>query len=93
VSRREISPLRLPHYRENWYIDAYYHLRDDIRCSSLGSVQYVQYLEIEALEIDNAESLSALDSGYGIFAGREVYWAGAGIRRSMLSHAWPANQC
>lgn len=74
VSRREISPLRLTHYRENWYIDACFHLRDDIRCSSLGSVQSVQNLEIEALEIDDAES-SALDSGYGIFAGREVYWA------------------
>lgn len=75
VSRREISPQRLTHYRENWYIDAYCHLRDDIRCFSLGSVQSVQLLKAEAVEIDDAELSSVLDSGYGIFAGREVNWA------------------
>lgn len=89
VSRREISPQRLTHYRENWYIDAFCHLRNDIRCFSLGSVQSVQLLDVDAVEIDDAELASVLDSGYGIFAGREVNWAElmfSGGRARWVSH-------
>ena len=31
VSDREISPQRLIHYRGNWYLDAWCHLRNDLR--------------------------------------------------------------
>jgi predicted DNA-binding transcriptional regulator YafY len=31
TSQREISPQRLTHYRDNWYLDAWCHLRDELR--------------------------------------------------------------
>ena len=32
-NEREISPQRLVHYRDNWYLDAWCHLREGLRCS------------------------------------------------------------
>lgn len=31
TSEREVSPQRLIHYRDNWYLDAWCHLRDGLR--------------------------------------------------------------
>src|SRR5207245_1871380 len=30
-TERQISPQRLVHYRDNWYVDAWCHLRNDLR--------------------------------------------------------------
>ncbi len=35
VTEREVSPQRLVHYRNNWYLDAWCHLRNDIRSFAL----------------------------------------------------------
>ena len=34
TTEREVSPQRLIHYRENWYLDAWCHLRDELRSFS-----------------------------------------------------------
>jgi predicted DNA-binding transcriptional regulator YafY len=39
TTEREVSPQRLVYYRENWYLDAWCHLRNDIRNFSLDSIQ------------------------------------------------------
>ena len=35
MTDRQVSPQRLVHYRDNWYLDAYCHLREDIRSFSM----------------------------------------------------------
>jgi predicted DNA-binding transcriptional regulator YafY len=35
---REVSPQRLVHYRDNWYLDAWCHLRDDLRNFSIDAI-------------------------------------------------------
>jgi predicted DNA-binding transcriptional regulator YafY len=75
ISQREISPQRLNHYQENWYLDAWCHLRKDIRRFSLDSLRAVRITAEPALDIPNAELCITLDSGYGIFSGHELQWA------------------
>src|SRR5207237_1305000 len=37
VTEREVSPQRLVHYRNNWYLDGWCHLRNDIRSFARGA--------------------------------------------------------
>ena len=39
--RREVSPQRLNYYRENWYLDAWCHLRNELRSFGLDAIQGV----------------------------------------------------
>lgn len=73
--QREVSPQRLIHYRDNWYLDAWCHLRHALRSFSVDAIQQVQVLDRLAIDVDDGELDAALGSGYGIFAGRDVQWA------------------
>ena len=75
ASQREVSPQRLIHYRDNWYLDAWCHLRNALRSFSVDAVQRVRVLDSAAIEIADTELDAVLGSGYGIFAGKEVQWA------------------
>ena len=72
---REVSPQRLIHYRDNWYLDAWCHLRRALRSFSVDAIQNVQVLAKPAIEVPDAELDAVLGSGYGIFAGKRVVWA------------------
>jgi predicted DNA-binding transcriptional regulator YafY len=37
-TEREVSPQRLVHYRDNWYLDAWCHLREDVRSFSIDAI-------------------------------------------------------
>lgn len=73
--RREISPQRLNYYQENWYVDAWCHLRDDVRRFALDSFRAVSSTDEAAKEVPDDELQATLDSGYGIFSGATVLWA------------------
>jgi predicted DNA-binding transcriptional regulator YafY len=75
ASKREVSPQRLIHYRDNWYLDAWCHLRNALRSFSVDAVQRVQVLDTEAIDVPDADLDDVLGSGYGIFAGKDVQWA------------------
>jgi predicted DNA-binding transcriptional regulator YafY len=75
-SRRELSPQRLVHYRDNWYLDAWCHLRQALRSFSVDAIGQVQVLDRACTEVADTELDAVLGAGYGIFAGREVKWAG-----------------
>ena len=74
-SEREVSPQRLIHYRDNWYLDAWCHLRGALRSFSVDAVTQVQVLERRALDMPERELDEGLGAGYGIFGGRDVKWA------------------
>jgi len=74
-TERDISPQRLVHYRDNWYVDAWCHLREDLRSFSVDAMQDAQLLDARAKEVPKRELDAFLQSGYGIFSGREVTWA------------------
>jgi predicted DNA-binding transcriptional regulator YafY len=74
-TEREISPQRLVHYKDNWYVDAYCHLREDLRSFAVDAIRAAELREARAKEIPAKELDEHLGAGYGIFAGRKVEWA------------------
>jgi predicted DNA-binding transcriptional regulator YafY len=74
-TEREVSPQRLVHYRDNWYLDAYCHLRNDLRSFAVDAIRDAVLTDAPAKEVRAAELDEYLGSGYGIFAGRDVEWA------------------
>jgi predicted DNA-binding transcriptional regulator YafY len=75
TTEREVSPQQLVFYRDNWYLVAWCHLRRDVRSFAVDAIQRVEVLETPAREVPATDLAELLDSGYGIFAGREVTWA------------------
>ena len=73
--RREVSPQRLIHYRDNWYLDGWCHLRRGLRSFSVDAMREVQVLDTAAIEVADTELDEVLGAGYGIFAGKKVQWA------------------
>ena len=73
--RREVSPQRLNYYRENWYLDAWCHLRNELRSFGLDAVKGVWLGSESAQEVAEGELAAVLDAGYGIFSGKDIQWA------------------
>jgi len=90
VQAREVSPQRLIHYRDNWYLDAWCHLRNSLRSFAVDAVRSAQVLDRPAIDVAEAELDAVLGAGYGIFAGREVRWAT--LRFSAQRARWVADE-
>lgn len=75
TSEREVSPQRLVHYRENWYLDAWCHLRNGLRSFAVDGIRRAEILEQPAREVPEKTLDAMLGSGYGIFSGRKLAWA------------------
>ncbi len=75
VQAREVSPQRLIHYRDNWYLDAWCHWRNALRSFAVDAVLAAQVMDRAAIDVAEAELDAVLGAGYGIFAGRDVQWA------------------
>ncbi len=67
---REVSPQRLVHYRDNWYLDAWCHLRDGLRCFAIESIHEATLLDATARNIPETTLDEELGSSYGIFTGK-----------------------
>jgi predicted DNA-binding transcriptional regulator YafY len=72
---REVSPQRLIHYRDNWYLDAWCHVKRGLRSFAVDAIQAARVLDRKALDVAESELDAVLGAGYGIFAGRKVQWA------------------
>ena len=69
-TQRDISPQRLVHYRDNWYVDAYCHLRERISTFSVDAITRVKTLSEAAVDITDDDLNNTLTSSYGIFSGK-----------------------
>jgi predicted DNA-binding transcriptional regulator YafY len=74
-SRRVVSPQRLTHYRNTWYLDAWCHASDGLRRFALDAVRDATLLDKRAKEVAMATVRAELDGGYGVFAGSQLQWA------------------
>jgi predicted DNA-binding transcriptional regulator YafY len=74
-SERVLSPQRLLHYRNTWYLDAWCHASAGLRRFALDAVRSAKILDEPARELPMAEVEEALDQGYGIFGGVHLRWA------------------
>ena len=70
TSEREVSPQQLVHYRDNWYLDAWCHEREDLRTFALDAIKGARVLEQAALEVNPDKMHEHYESAYGIFSGK-----------------------
>jgi predicted DNA-binding transcriptional regulator YafY len=70
TTSREVSPQRLIFYRDNWYLDAYCHLRKALRSFALDGVRKAELLNKRAEEISEKELQENFAESYGIFSGK-----------------------
>ncbi|MGQ0384891.1 MAG: helix-turn-helix transcriptional regulator [Gammaproteobacteria bacterium] len=72
VTERTVSPQRLVHYRCNWYLDAWCHLRRDLRVFSVDAIRAATVRGEAARAVADADLDGVLGAGYGIFAGAKT---------------------
>ena len=69
TSQREISPQRLTHYRDNWYLDAFCHVRKDLRSFAVERISDAKVLKSKCHDVPEKQLDAHFASAYGIFAG------------------------
>ncbi|HEY6643101.1 helix-turn-helix transcriptional regulator [Povalibacter sp.] len=69
-TERTVSPQRLTHYRESWYLDAWDESRDALRSFSIDRIGRCVVLEARALDLDAVQLDTHYASAYGIFGGQ-----------------------
>lgn len=75
VGEREVSPQRLVHYRNTWYLDAWCHKSEALRRFALDAVEQATLIEVKAKEVPLKQVENEMDGGYGIYAGAIPQWA------------------
>jgi predicted DNA-binding transcriptional regulator YafY len=75
VSERDVSPQRLVHYRNTWYLDAWCHSREKVLRFALDAIEAATPLDTKAKEIPLKQVQAEMDGGFGIFAGEKRQWA------------------
>jgi predicted DNA-binding transcriptional regulator YafY len=75
VSERDVSPQRLVHYRNTWYLDAWCHTREKLLRFALDAIERADSLDTKAKDVALKTVEAELDGGYGIFAGGDPQWA------------------
>lgn len=69
ASERTVSPQRLTHYRDNWYLDAWCHASRGPRRFALDRINRPRVLDQPARELDQEAMERHFGAGYGIFGG------------------------
>jgi len=69
TTERAVSPQRLVYYRDNWYLDAFCHLRQGLRSFSVDRIHPVESLPEPAVDLDDDVLDAHYAAAYGIFAG------------------------
>ena len=74
-SSRVVSPQRLIHYRDNWYLDAYCHEKNALRSFAVERITAAKVLPQRCRDIPDIQLKAHYASSYGIFAGEPEHIA------------------
>lgn len=74
-SQREVSPQQLLHYRGNWYLIAWCHMRKATRSFAMDAIESATTTIKAARELSKKDVEQFVGKGYGIFSGQSVQWA------------------
>ena len=95
-TQRLISPQTLIHYRENWYVDAWCHLRNSLRTFHLSRITQTTLSKAKRKVIDKQQLQEHFADAYGIFSGKAKYTAklrfDAIIAREIATQQWHPEQ-
>ncbi len=96
ITERTLSPQRLVHYRDNWYVDAWCHLRKQLRTFSIDRIEYSRMENSGAIEIEQAVLKEHYASAYGIFSGKPnkiaILKFSQGIAKWVAEEQWHPEQ-
>ncbi|MBU3613284.1 YafY family transcriptional regulator [Polynucleobacter sp. Latsch14-2] len=70
TTSREVSPQRLIFYRDNWYLDAYCHMRKGLRSFAIDGIRKAELLNKKAEETSEKDLHENFAESYGIFSGK-----------------------
>ncbi|MET0290597.1 MAG: YafY family protein [Pseudoxanthomonas sp.] len=95
-TKRTVSPQRITHYRDNWYLDAWDHGREALRSFAVDRVGNARVLDDAASDLGREELSQHLASSYGIFSGEPKGWAtivfSAKAARWVADEQWHSKQ-
>lgn len=95
-SQRSVSPQRLTYYRDNWYLDAFCHMREGLRTFAVDAIREVSTSKIDYLRIPADQLDQHYNSAYGIFSGLPSHTAtlifSAKAARWVANERWHAQQ-
>ena len=74
-TERTVSPQRLVHWRNTWYLDAWCHDSDALRRFALDAIGEAELVDDPAKDVPVPTIEAELDGGYGVFSGGRVQWA------------------
>jgi predicted DNA-binding transcriptional regulator YafY len=69
-SERTVSPQRVTHYRESWYLDAWDEGKRALRCFAIDRILRATPLDRKAVDVGDVELDAHYASSYGIFGGQ-----------------------
>ncbi len=75
TSERDVSPQRMVHHKNTWYLDGWCHRTDSLRRFSLDAIKHAELLDTKAKEVAAKTLEAEMDGGYGIYAGAKRHWA------------------
>ena len=90
VGERDVSPQRLVHYRNTWYVDAWCHTREKLLRFALDAIESAEALETKAKEVPLKQVQAEMDGGYGIYAGAKRQ--SATLRVSAQAAQWVSRE-
>jgi len=85
-STRTVSPQRLLHYKENWYLIAWCHRAERSKVFALDSIEDAKVLKEPAFEADKVAIDAMVGKDFGIYSGGDRKWAK--LRFSALQARW-----
>ncbi|MBA3565017.1 MAG: WYL domain-containing protein [Gammaproteobacteria bacterium] len=72
VQQLEVSPQRLVHFREHWYLDSWCHAQLELRSFPVDTLVMARLIDKRAREITGKTLDAALGEGFGISAARKA---------------------
>lgn len=90
TTERIVSPQRIVHYRDNWYLDAWDHDKQGLRSFSVDRIRKARALNAPAKELADKKLDAHFASAYGIFAGQPKHKAV--LRFSSERSRWVADE-
>lgn len=75
MTERTVSPQRLVHWRNTWYLDAWCHATDALRRFALDAIREADPVDQRAKDVALKTIEAELDAGYGAFSGAKAQWA------------------
>ena len=90
ASDRDVSPQRLVHYRDNWYLDSWCHRASALRSFALDRIRSARQLDAPIKKIAASRLKAHFTRGYGIFAGTPRNTAR--LRFSASAARWVADE-